>query len=493
METRASGLVETMSSHASPEDYLTGAVVRGVRQPDAETVVLRTFRADTGEMEWLISVQEVCPRLVRTFRAVKNPTRPPVFCQWLRTRLIDARLGTPALEPPLVLMIPAERGGETLVLALEFNGADSNLLLLDGERRLLIALRHPSLPGRKLSPGDPYQPPQRGRQPPAAVPADSWRWAPDESRARELDAAGRELEDSAALAGLKRACLQAARTATKRLQRRIENLRADLARAEDAGRLRHWADLLNIHRHRVAPGLRELTVPDDFAAARPDLTIPLDPNLSAAENIERLYRRWRKLTDAVPHVTKRLAEAETQETALKSAPDEIESAPGPAALERLFRAWHVRLPEPRAEARPREEQGAGAEGPVLTRISSDGYTILVGRSKEANDRVTFRLGNGRDWWFHAQGIPGSHVIVRNPSGEALPPATLREAAWLAGYYSSRRKEGKLDVDYVRRKHVRKIKGAEPGQVTYSQNKTVLVDLEDSRTAAILGETAGTAD
>ena len=127
---------------------------------------------------------------------------------------------------------------------------------------------------------------------------------------------------------------------------------------------------------------------------------------------------------------------------------------------------------------------------ILTRISSDGLRILVGRSKEANDEVTFRRGRGRDWWFHVQGLPGAHVIVQSPGGTPLPPRTIREAAWLAGYYSPRRSEGRLDIDFTQRKHVRKVKGGQPGQVTYSQNRTVVADMNDPDAARILDAVEG---
>ena len=126
----------------------------------------------------------------------------------------------------------------------------------------------------------------------------------------------------------------------------------------------------------------------------------------------------------------------------------------------------------------------------MTRTSADGYTIYVGRSKTENDEVTFRIGRGRDWWLHALGVPGAHVIVRNPNDNALPPATLRQAAWLAAYYSKGRKQGGLEVTCTQRKHVRKVKGGEPGQVTHALGKTVWVDLDDAQGRAILGDSAG---
>ncbi len=235
----------------------------------------------------------------------------------------------------------------------------------------------------------------------------------------------------------------------------------------------------------MRPGEREIRVPNEFLPGRPEVAIPLDPLASPAENIERLFRRYRKLRGAAPHVEARLGETEAELNRWMALIGEAEAAANQGALETAFAKAGLPLPEVQAAA----VRGGGAGGPegasILTRISSDGFRILVGRSKEANDEVTFRIGNGRDWWFHAQGIPGAHVIVRTPRGGALPPRTLREAAWLAAYYSPRRAEGRLDIDYTQRKYVRKIKGGEPGQVTYSQNRTVVADLADPAAARVL--------
>jgi hypothetical protein len=69
------------------------------------------------------------------------------------------------------------------------------------------------------------------------------------------------------------------------------------------------------------------------------------------------------------------------------------------------------------------------EGPEpRTFRSSDGLPILVGKSGPGNDRLTWRLARSHDLWLHAQGSPGSHVVVRLNKGKQAPPRTLREAA-----------------------------------------------------------------
>jgi len=114
-----------------------------------------------------------------------------------------------------------------------------------------------------------------------------------------------------------------------------------------------------------------------------------------------------------------------------------------------------------------------ARSQPLSLTSPDGFPILVGRNSRQNDEVTFRRAKGDDWWFHARGVPGAHVIVR-AEGQALPPDTIRRAAELAAYFSRLRDESHVLVDYTRRRHVRRIPGAAPGMVTYSQEQTVRV-------------------
>jgi predicted ribosome quality control (RQC) complex YloA/Tae2 family protein len=112
-------------------------------------------------------------------------------------------------------------------------------------------------------------------------------------------------------------------------------------------------------------------------------------------------------------------------------------------------------------------------GQPLSLESPDGLTILVGRNSRQNDQVTFRQGKSDDWWFHARGVPGAHVLVRG-TAQDLPPDTIRRAAELAAFFSPLRNEGAVLVDYTQRRHVRRIPRAAPGLVTYSQEKTIRV-------------------
>ena len=111
-------------------------------------------------------------------------------------------------------------------------------------------------------------------------------------------------------------------------------------------------------------------------------------------------------------------------------------------------------------------------------ISSDGYDIYVGKNNYQNEELTFKFATGNDWWFHAKGIPGSHVVVKT-EGKELPDRTFEEAGRLAAYYSKGREQEKVEIDYVQKKQVKKPAGAKPGFVVYYTNYSLMIDSDIS--------------
>ena len=107
-------------------------------------------------------------------------------------------------------------------------------------------------------------------------------------------------------------------------------------------------------------------------------------------------------------------------------------------------------------------------------ISSDGYDIYVGKNNFQNDELSFKFASGNDWWFHAKGQPGSHVIVKSKN-EELPDRTFEEAGKLAAYYSKGRQAPKVEIDYTQKKNLRKPTGGKPGFVVYYTNYSLLIE------------------
>jgi predicted ribosome quality control (RQC) complex YloA/Tae2 family protein len=111
----------------------------------------------------------------------------------------------------------------------------------------------------------------------------------------------------------------------------------------------------------------------------------------------------------------------------------------------------------------------------------------VGKNNLQNDELTFQFATGSDWWFHAKGIPGSHVILKSQGMDVeIPDRAYEEAAALAAYYSKGRDNDKVEIDYIEKKHVKKPAGGKPGFVVYYTNYSMMAT-PDISTLTLLEE------
>ncbi|HTJ26956.1 MAG TPA: NFACT RNA binding domain-containing protein [Candidatus Limnocylindria bacterium] len=251
----------------------------------------------------------------------------------------------------------------------------------------------------------------------------------------------------------------------KRAASTDDELAAAGARLDDAGereRLRLCGDALYTHAHEVPAGASAFVPPTNLT-----LTIPLDPELDAKENARRYYARYRKATDALPHLERRRAALLARREALDELAFEAERAE-PATLPELESA----LDE--LEGRPVQRAASPLRPRAPMRVERpSGARIYVGRSPRENVEVTFRIARPDDLWFHARGIPGSHVVLQPAPGTAPHDDDLAAAADLAATHSKARNAPRVDIDYTERKYVRKQRDAAPGLVWYTNARTRL--------------------
>ena len=103
-----------------------------------------------------------------------------------------------------------------------------------------------------------------------------------------------------------------------------------------------------------------------------------------------------------------------------------------------------------------------------------GWTVRAGRSDEDNDRLSIKVAEPDDWWFHVRGMPGSHVVLHGPPGAAADRDTLRAAAAIAAFHSKARAGGVVAVSCTRARHVTKPRGAPRGTVEIQRETVVKV-------------------
>ena len=234
-----------------------------------------------------------------------------------------------------------------------------------------------------------------------------------------------------------------------------------------------YGELLNTYGYNVAPGAKSMEALNYYTDEV--IAIPLDPLLSASENAKKYFEKYGKLKRTYEALSTLTLEVKEEIDHLES----IQTALDIALLEEDL----TQIREELIESGYIRRKGGAKKVKVTSRpfhyISSDGFHIYVGKNNYQNDELTFKFATGNDWWFHAKGIPGSHVVVKT-NGEELPDTTFEEAARLAAYYSKGRDQEKVEVDYLQKKNVKKPNGSKPGFVVYYTNYSMMIDTDISK-------------
>jgi predicted ribosome quality control (RQC) complex YloA/Tae2 family protein len=266
-----------------------------------------------------------------------------------------------------------------------------------------------------------------------------------------------------------------ARKEVERIRTLIARLGVELERASASDRLRLMGEALLAGLGAARVSGRTATVPDPYDEASAPLAIPIDPAIPLAENARRLFDRYKKGKRGLAAIGARLQAAGAKLAAWESLNEQAAQVTDHAGLDRLREGMArlglvhgPRLPGGSSPARPKRPPAR-----VRRYESPEGYVILVGKSGEENDTLTFRVASPDDFWLHAAGYPGAHVVVRNPKHESsLPEGTLRAAAEIAAFHSGARGETKVEVHYTQRKHVHRRKGAPSGQVLLRRFRSI---------------------
>ncbi len=282
--------------------------------------------------------------------------------------------------------------------------------------------------------------------------------------------------------------------AERGLTRRLEAQGGDLERTRAFLASRRWGEILLAHYHDIPRGASRVRLPDTFAdSPGASVEIPLDPTLTPQQNAARLFQRAKKGERGVRLVEQRIAQTRKSLAGLAGLRRDLLTRPPKEALQLLdaflreaglssktrgdgpIHLGRRTAAKPRAVRPGHRSPGARESIRPRTFVTSDGWEVWVGRNNTDNDRITHRLSNPHDLWFHVVGVPGSHVILRRPSRNAVPkPRALEEAAAIAAYFSKARKLSRVPVIFTERKFVSKPRRGKPGQAICSRERELLV-------------------
>jgi predicted ribosome quality control (RQC) complex YloA/Tae2 family protein len=202
--------------------------------------------------------------------------------------------------------------------------------------------------------------------------------------------------------------------------------------------------------------------------------INLEPDKNAVLNAQNLYKKHQKLKRARTAVEPLLAEVTSEIEYLEqveAAISQIDNYPTQEDLQTLQEIREELIQEKYLEdPEYRNRTSSEASTNYYRYRTPSGFEVLVGRNNKQNDQLTFRVAGDYDLWFHAQEIPGSHVLMRAEPGASVEESDLQYAANLAAFHSRGRQSEQVPVVYTEPKHVYKPKGAKPGIAIYKQER-----------------------
>lgn len=258
-------------------------------------------------------------------------------------------------------------------------------------------------------------------------------------------------------------------TALERNRKKYDLQEKQLKDTEKREKYKVYGELITTYGYSLTGGEKKLICENYYTGK--EIEIPLDDTLDAMANAKRYFDKYAKLKRTYEALTVQIKETKEEIHHLESISNALDIARQESDLtsikQELIDYGYMKRHSGKEKGKRQEKSKP------FHYLSSDGFHIYVGRNNYQNEEITFQMANGGDWWFHAKGMAGSHVIVKT-EGQELPDRTFEEAASLAAWYSKAKEQTKVEIDYIQRKHVKKPNGSKPGFVVYYTNYSMTI-------------------
>lgn len=249
----------------------------------------------------------------------------------------------------------------------------------------------------------------------------------------------------------------------KKFEKILKNIDIDLKKNGSYENYKNTGDILAANMHSIKHGMDKITAFDFYNNC--EITISLDPLLSPNDNLNFYYNRYNKGKRTETALNARLLDIKNEIRYFEEIKLFIEKETDFIGIEEIEN-------ELKFNSKKKINLNKMKKRELLS-FEYNGFKIFVGRNNKENEEITFNRGTSRDIWLHVKDIPGSHVLIIREHKE-LDENTLYYAAKLAGEFSKAGKGDKVTVDYCEKKFVKKIKNSKPGNVIYTNFKTLTV-------------------
>ncbi len=265
----------------------------------------------------------------------------------------------------------------------------------------------------------------------------------------------------------------------KKVYKKLENINKKLKECENMDTYRIYGELLtaNLYKIRAHENLTEITL-ENYYENNSLVTIPLDHRINVQKNIDKYFKKYNKLKNALVIVGEQKKEAEKELDYIESIVFSLENAKSVDDIVDVYAEISENIMT-KKEIYKKQKNKVSKKQPkekeiVLQSEKIDGFTVYVGKNNMQNDYLSIKFANKNDIWFHTQKIHGSHVLLCNPEDVEVSNEVLMKCAKLAKENSKGKMSSNVPVDYCKAKYVRKSPGAKPGLVIYTNYKTIFV-------------------
>lgn len=229
---------------------------------------------------------------------------------------------------------------------------------------------------------------------------------------------------------------------------------------------RQKADTLLANQYDLEDHISQVTLPNIHDPSD-ILKIELDPELTIPENANKFYHKSKRVGNSKKELEKEYQENKKNLKKVNKYLAKIDKIEDRKKLKEI----HRDIPERYLNTLSKQQNEKSRPYRYFT---FRGWEILVGKSAQKNDDLTFGVANKNDFWLHAQKMTGSHVVVRNPEKkESLPEPVLRRAAGIAAHYSKGKNARAVPVIYTKKKYVWTSKKLPPGKVRYQYENMIV--------------------
>lgn len=239
----------------------------------------------------------------------------------------------------------------------------------------------------------------------------------------------------------------------------------ELKDCEDRETYRLFGDLINANQFQLKKGMPFYDLENYYDSGK-IVRIPADVALTPAQNAQKYYKEYRKKQVAQSKLTEFIEYANAEAKYFDSVLDSLSRAETDSEIteikNELSEQGYIKSSVNSKKSRKPLEP--------MKFSTRDGFSVLVGRNNNMNDKLTLKYAGNYDTWFHVKDSPGSHVICRT-SGKQITDGAIHDCAVIAAYYSKARESSNVAVDYTLVKNVKKPNGAKPGYVIYDSYKT----------------------